>query len=109
MVTANYSKQEQNQKTMNTFTKTLALILLSGATTILFVGCASDSNEQRHGAASAKPYPLNKCIVTDEGFEHGKPYTFVHDGQQIKLCCKDCLADFKKDPAKYLAKLGPAK
>ncbi len=96
---------------MKTFTKILPLAMLAGATTILFAGCASDGHDHSghsHGAA-AKPYPLNKCIVTDEAFEHGKPYTFVHDGQEIKLCCKDCLADFKKDPAKYLAKLGAAK
>lgn len=55
------------------------------------------------------PIPLTRCIVTDEAFEYGKPYTFVHQGQEIKLCCKDCLADFKKEPAKYLSKLNPSK
>ena len=97
---------------MKTLTKILALAVLAGAPTFLFVGCAGYGHDQSghsHGAAAAKPYPLNKCIVTDEALDHGKPYTFVHDGQEIKLCCKDCLADFKKDPAKYLAKLGPAK
>jgi hypothetical protein len=96
---------------MNTFTKTLALAALAGATTILFNGCASDGHDHSghsHGTA-AKAYPLNKCIVTDEAFEHGKPYVFVHDGQEIKLCCKDCLADFQKEPSKYLAKLNPPK
>lgn len=98
---------------MNSFTKTLALAELVGATTILFTGCKSDVHHDHsghsHGASPAKPYPLDKCIVTDEAFEHGKPYTFVHNGQEIKLCCKDCLADFEKDPAKYLAKLNQAK
>jgi hypothetical protein len=37
--------------------------------------------------------------------EHGKPYVFTHEGQELKLCCKPCLKDFKKDPAKYLKKL----
>jgi hypothetical protein len=37
-----------------------------------------------HGAA-AKPYPLTKCLVTDEAFEHGKPYVFVHEGQEISM------------------------
>ncbi len=73
-----------------------------------FVGCSSsghDHSSHSHGSAAAKAYPLNKCLVTDEGFNHGKPYTFVHEGQEIKLCCEDCLADFKKEPAKYLSKL----
>jgi len=34
-----------------------------------------------------------------------KPYTFTHDGQEVKLCCKSCLKDFNKDPAKYMAKI----
>jgi len=92
---------------MKTLTKSLALATLAGAITFL-TGCASDSDGHEghhHGTAAAKPYPLNTCLVSGEAFEHGKPYTFVHEGQEIKLCCKDCLADFKKDPAKYLAKL----
>ena len=57
----------------------------------------------------AKPYPLDKCIVTDEKLgEHGKPYVFTHEGQEIKLCCKGCLKDFKKEPAKYMKKIEDA-
>ena len=56
-----------------------------------------------------KPYPLDKCVVTDEKLgEHGKPYVFTHEGQEIKLCCKDCLKDFKKEPAKYTKKIEEA-
>ena len=55
---------------------------------------------------AAKPYPLEKCIVSDEKLgEMGKPFVFTHEGQEIKLCCKSCQKDFKKDPAKYLKKL----
>jgi len=55
---------------------------------------------------SVKPYPLDKCIVSDEklGVE-GKPVVFIHEGQEIKLCCQDCRKDFDANPAKYLAKL----
>lgn len=93
---------------MNTFTKSVALTGAFIAAALGFVGCSSDGHDHTghsHGATAAKPYPLNKCLVTDEAFEHGKPYTFVHEGQEIKLCCKDCLADFKKEPSKYLSKL----
>ena len=58
-----------------------------------------------------KPYPLTKCIVTDEkiGADPGmKPYTFVENGQEIKLCCKSCLKDFNKDKAGYLKKIAAA-
>lgn len=97
---------------MKTLTKTLVLAVLAGATSFALVGCASNHDEHaghHHGTGVAKPYPLTKCLVTDEAFEHGKPYTFVHDGQEIKLCCKDCLADFKKEPSKYLSKLNAPK
>ena len=56
-----------------------------------------------------KPYPLTTCAVTDEKLgEMGKPYSFTQDGQEIKLCCKSCLKDFKKDPAKYMKKVAAA-
>lgn len=57
----------------------------------------------------AKPYPLETCLVTGEKLGGmGDPYVFVHKGQQIKLCCKGCLKDFEKDPAKYLKKIEDA-
>ncbi|MBN9688646.1 MAG: hypothetical protein J0M24_00275 [Verrucomicrobia bacterium] len=55
--------------------------------------------------AKAKPYPLKTCLVTGEGFDHGKPYVFAYEDQQIQLCCKDCLKDFTKDPAMQIKKL----
>ena len=54
----------------------------------------------------AKAYKPDTCIVSDEKLgEMGKPYVFVHDGQEIKLCCKSCLKKFNKEPDKYLKKL----
>jgi hypothetical protein len=56
-----------------------------------------------------KAYPLDKCVVSDEKIgDHGKPYVFTHKGQEVKLCCKDCLKDFKKDPDKYMKKIDEA-
>ena len=58
------------------------------------------------GANAGKPYPLKTCVVSGEKLgSMGEPYVFVHEGQQLKLCCDGCLKDFKKEPAKYLAKL----
>ena len=56
-----------------------------------------------------KPYTLKTCIVSgDELGGMGAPYVFVHDGREIKLCCKGCLKDFKKDAAKYVKKIEEA-
>jgi hypothetical protein len=55
---------------------------------------------------AVKPYPLKTCIVSDDKLgEMGKPVVFEYNGQEIKLCCKDCRKDFDKDPATYLKKL----
>ena len=62
-------------------------------------------------ADKPKPYPLDKCIVTDEKLGADpdmKPYVFTHEGREIKLCCKSCLKDFNKDTAKYLKKIEKA-
>ena len=57
-------------------------------------------------AATAKPYPLDTCIVSDEKLgKMGKPVSFIYQGQEIKLCCKSCRKDFDKEPAKFLKKL----
>lgn len=53
----------------------------------------------------AKPYPLNTCLVSGHEFAQGQPYVFAYEGQQVKLCCKDCLTDFKKSPAKFMSQL----
>ena len=51
-------------------------------------------------------YPLSVCLASGEELgSMGDPITIVHEGQEIKFCCDSCLPKFKKDPAKYLAKL----
>jgi len=96
----------------------------------LFVGCSSGDNEHAHGdhdhsdhspteaaaapvdgaetmmAMDAKPNPLEKCIVSGEALgSMGEPTVLTHNGQEIKLCCSDCVEGFNKDPEKYLAAL----
>ena len=59
----------------------------------------------------AKPYPLKTCVVTDEEIGKDpdmKPHTFIHKGQEVKLCCSGCKKDFDKEPAKYLKKIEDA-
>ena len=71
----------------------------------LIVGAGSTSAEDKKDQ-KPKPYPLKTCIVADEELgEMGKPYVFVHEGQEIKMCCKSCKKDFDKDPKKFLKKL----
>ena len=61
-------------------------------------------------AEKAKPYPLKTCVVSEEKFggDMGDPYVFIYQGREVKLCCKGCLSDFNKEPAKYLKKMDAA-
>ena len=53
-----------------------------------------------------KPYTLKNCVVSDEKLgEMGKPFVFEYEGQEIKLCCKNCKKKFDKEPAKFLKKM----
>jgi YHS domain-containing protein len=78
--------------------------------TILFLPlhCFAESQEDSK-AGKPKPYPLTTCIVSGEKLgDMGKPYVFIYEGREIKLCCTSCLKEFKKDPAKYIKKLEEA-
>jgi YHS domain-containing protein len=63
-------------------------------------------------SAIPKNYPLKKCVVSGDPLgEHGKVVKVSYEGTDVYLCCKDCVKDFKKDPAKYakMVKDAPAK
>jgi len=60
-------------------------------------------------AKAKAEYPLKTCVVSDEeiGGDMGEGIDYIHkqDGQPnrlVRFCCKDCINDFKKKPAKYL-------
>ena len=68
-------------------------------------------------AAPAKPadnYPLKTCVVSDEPLgSMGDYVNYVHKeagkpDRTVRFCCDGCIDDFKKDPAKFLAKLDAA-
>jgi len=88
--------------------KTLTALALIGS--YLAAPLAGFAEEKKDEKAKAKPYPLDKCIVSDEklGGDMGKPYVFTHEGREVQLCCKSCLKDFNKDPKKYIKKLDEA-
>ena len=53
--------------------------------------------------APPKDYPLKKCVVSDEKLgEHGKPVKVTSEGTDVWLCCKSCVKDFNKAPAKFV-------
>ncbi len=50
-----------------------------------------------------KDYPLKNCVVSGEKLgEHGKPVKVTSEGTDVWLCCKSCVKDFNKEPAKFV-------
>lgn len=83
---------------------------LSAGLLALFLALPLPGADEPKSKTKLKPYPLSKCVVSDEAFggDMGPPYVFEHEGREVKLCCKSCLKDFKKEPAKYLKKMDSA-
>ena len=91
---------------MTSMKRTIIAIL-----TVAAFGLVTTSLVVRADDKKAKPYPLKTCVVSDEEINDKgdmKPYAFVEDGREIKLCCKSCLKAFKMDKAKYMAKIEAA-
>ena len=89
---------------MRTLKTALCGLVIAGL--LPLAGLAADKKDDK----KAKAYPLKTCVVSDEklGGDMGDPYVFTQDGQEVKLCCKSCLKDFKKDTAKYMKKIAAA-
>lgn len=73
-------------------------ILLTTALGIILTACGK--------TPVAGAYPLTTCVVSDEKLGGmGEPFVFMHEGKEVRLCCKSCLDDFNAEPAKFMAKL----
>jgi hypothetical protein len=99
----------------------LALVigLFSGAPAF----AASDHHDHGKDSAGAQTsaeaiaaYPLSTCVVSDEKLEGGDmggpiDYIYKEEGKPdrlVRFCCKSCIKDFKKDPAKYIKMIDEA-
>lgn len=52
------------------------------------------------------PYPLDTCIVTENALgSMGNPITKVYGNQEVKFCCRPCVAEFENNMDTYLAVL----
>ncbi|HWQ92266.1 MAG TPA: hypothetical protein VN673_11385 [Clostridia bacterium] len=94
---------------MNTIKTLVAAIAIGGLINIGSTALAAEQAQTGKSANKAKVYPLKTCAVTGEKLgEMGKPYEFTYQDREIKFCCKGCLKDFNKEPAKYVKKLEAA-
>lgn len=81
--------------------RTCILLLLVGS--FAFAAEADDQQSQ------ATPYPFDTCLIAGTALDSmGGPYVHVHDGQELKFCCKGCLPAFKKDVDKHMQRVRAA-
>ncbi len=74
------------------------------AAPVIFAAC-----EEKPRVAGDPNYPLKVCVISGEKLgSMGAPYVHKHGGQEVQFCCKHCLADFNKEPEKYLEKITAA-
>lgn len=68
--------------------------------------CASPGGSTGQAQTGIKHYTSDKCIVTDNKLgSMGDPVTIIYKNQEVKFCCKPCVAKFNAHPDKYLAKI----
>jgi len=82
-------------------------MILTVAVGLVLFALTSRADDQK--IEKTKPYPLDTCLVCGMKLgDMGKPYVFVYQGQEIKVCDKSEKKDFDKDPDKYMKKLADA-
>jgi len=88
--------------------KSILIILLSLPLALALASCSKPSSGEssRKSEPSGDDYPLSTCVVSGKELgSMGKPVVMVHHGTVVKLCCKGCIPEFKKDIDAFIAKL----
>ena len=101
---------------MKIFTATLVLLALSGAALAFQQEGAKATVQAAVPVADVEvigkqlpSYPLTKCPVSHEELGGmGPALDVVHEGRLVRLCCKGCVKEFKKDPAATLKAIDEA-
>ena len=85
----------------------LAVLVLSTA------ACSAKTDAPAGGlqkTTASADYPLKTCVVSGEELgAMGDRVAYTYEGTEVQFCCPDCVKDFQKDPAKYIAQIQAAK
>ena len=100
---------------MKLTTRSSALLLAGLLPLTVLVATAAGSKDAKINAGAKTDYPLATCVVSGDklGGDMGAPVDYIYKekgkpDRLVRFCCKDCIGDFEKDPAKYLKKLDDA-
>jgi len=85
-------------------------LMLSAALLLLAAGCQNKTQQTSATApppqaAQASVKPINTHCAVDRDDEVDPKVTYLYQGKVIGFCCDKCIADFKKDPDKYMKDL----
>ena len=76
--------------------------ILALMTTAFLFSCAGTGGT----ASNVKPYTSDMCALTDNKLgSMGTPVSKVYGNQEVKFCCKPCVAKFEKNLDANLAKI----
>lgn len=79
------------------------------ALVVAFASCSKADDKPAAPTTQASAYPLTTCPVSGEKLgAMGDPVIISYQGREVRFCCSNCEAEFKKDPAKYVAMLDDA-
>jgi len=98
---------------MKLFPTTLVVVALSGLALAFQEPAAKPAaagpDDAKVITEQAPSYPLTTCPISHESLDSmGKPHELVHEGHLVRLCCKSCVKEFKKDPAPILKAIDDA-
>ncbi len=98
----------------------LALAFVAAATVLTpaqaHEGHKKDKERSKDSAQAAADYPVDYCVVSGDKLEDGDMgapinHTYKQEGKPdrlVRLCCKDCVREFNKDPEKFLKMIDDA-
>lgn len=67
---------------------------------------AADSQPAPAQKRTGDLYPLETCPVTGAQLgSMGAPYVYLHEGREVRFCCKGCDKKFQASPETYLKKI----
>ncbi len=82
-------------------------LFLCAALVLIAAGCSHNqpTEPQSTPATQASARPINTRCPVHPNDEVDPKVTYLYQGKVIGFCCKDCIDDFKEDPAKYMKDL----
>ena len=80
-------------------------LLLAGIFGLSLTGCTSPAQkaESNQPLPVVSSLPVNKYCPVDPTSPIDPKVTYMYNGKTYGFCCKDCIPEFKKNPAKYAA------